>query len=76
MFVLVWCFGISTIVGYLMPNPPYKNISNIYVYDLQTFLNEPEFFFLHAVKWFHVLPYKSQFSISHFFTYSLYDLTH
>ena len=27
---LVWIYGISTIVGYLMPNPFYTNILNIY----------------------------------------------
>ena len=29
-FGLVWFYGISTIVGYLMPNPLYTNILNIY----------------------------------------------
>ena len=29
-FGLVWFYGISTIVGYLMPNPLYTYISNIY----------------------------------------------
>ena len=28
-FDLVGCYGISTIVGYLMPNPLYTNIQNI-----------------------------------------------
>ena len=28
--VLVWFYGISTIVGYLMPNPFYTDIPNIY----------------------------------------------
>ena len=27
---MVWFYGISTIVGYLMPNPLYTYISNIY----------------------------------------------
>ena len=27
---LVWFYGISTIVGYLRPNPPYTYILNIY----------------------------------------------
>ena len=29
-FGLVWFYGISTIVGYLMPNSLYTYISNIY----------------------------------------------
>ena len=29
-FGLVCFYGISTIVGYLMPNPVYTNLSNIY----------------------------------------------
>ena len=29
-FGLVGFYGISTVVGYLMPNPPYTNILNIY----------------------------------------------
>ena len=29
-FDLVWFYGISTIVGYLMPNPLYTYILNIY----------------------------------------------
>ncbi len=55
---LVWFGHISTILGYLMLNPLYTYILNIY--DLQThfvdtFFNEPELFFLHIVKWFQVL---------------------
>ena len=54
---LVWFYGISTIVGYLMPNPFYTyKIYVICKHILQiTFLNEPELiFFLHVVKWFHL----------------------
>ena len=29
-FGLVWFYGISTVVGYLMPNPRYTCILNIY----------------------------------------------
>ena len=29
-FGLVWFYGISTIVGYLMPNPLYTYVLNIY----------------------------------------------
>ena len=48
----VWFYGISTIVGYLKPNPVYTYILNIYMICkpiLQiTFLNEPELFFMHS----------------------------
>ena len=58
-FVLVWFSDISTIVGYLMPNPLYTYISNIY--GLSThFLNNSfkrvwAHCFLHIVKWCQVL---------------------
>ena len=29
-FGLVWFYGISTIIGYLMPNPFYTHVLNIY----------------------------------------------
>ena len=35
-FDLVWFYGLSTIVGYLMSNPVYTYILNIYIYDFQT----------------------------------------
>ena len=41
VFNLDWFYGISTIVGYLMPNPFYKYILNI----LLMFLNEPVLIF-------------------------------
>ena len=47
-FGLIGFYGISTIVGYLMANPVYTCILNIYVYKhilLITFLNEPELFY-------------------------------
>ena len=31
LFGLAWFYGTSTIVGYLMPNPFYTYISNIYM---------------------------------------------
>ncbi len=52
---LVWFNGISTIVGYLMPNPFYTNKYMISKHILLiTFLNEPGpiflfFFILHTV---------------------------
>ena len=46
--------GISTIVSYLMPNPLYTYILNLYMICkpiLQiAFLNEPELFFVHSFK--------------------------
>ena len=32
VFSLVWFYGVSTIVGYLIPNPLYTYISNIYIW--------------------------------------------
>ena len=45
-FGLVWFYGISTIVGYLMPNPVYIWLCKHIL--LITFLNEPKFIFLHS----------------------------
>ena len=53
-------YVISTIVGYLMWNPDYMYIFNIYDFKhilLITFLNKSELIFLHTVKWFQVLLY-------------------
>ena len=48
---LVWFYGISTIEGYLMPNPVYTYILNIFMICkhilLVKFLNEHELFFAH-----------------------------
>ena len=48
-FSLVWFYGISTIVGYLMPNHVYSGILDTYMICkhilLIKFLNEPEIFF-------------------------------
>ena len=46
---LVGCYGIPTIVDYLMPNPLYTYML-IYIYDLEAFLNEPELFFYTQLK--------------------------
>ena len=52
-FGLVWFNGISTMVVYLMPNPVYTYVLNIYMICkhilLITFINESEFFF--ALSW-------------------------
>ena len=61
-------FGISTIVGYLMPNPLYTCILNIYdlVYKphfVDTSLNEPEIILLYSVKWFQIFLSNSNISI-------------
>ena len=44
---LVWFYGISTIVGYLMPNPLFTYILNMICKHilLITFLNDPELIF-------------------------------
>ena len=55
---LVWFYGISTIVGYLMPNPVY--IYMICEHFVDTQLNDQTFLFLTV-----------QFSISHLFAYIL-----
>ena len=34
---MVWIYGISTTVGYLMPNPLNRNILNIYIFGLVGF---------------------------------------
>ena len=49
-FGLVGFYGISTIVGYLMPNPLYTYILHMiskYILYI-TFLNEPDSFFSHS----------------------------
>ena len=48
-FGLVWFYGMSTIVGYLMPNPvyTYQIHMNCKYILLMTFLNEPELIFFH-----------------------------
>ena len=52
-FVLIWFYNISTIVGYLTPNPIYVYILNMISKHISqiTFLNDPELIF-HSVKWF------------------------
>ena len=55
---MVWFYSISTILGYLMPNPLYTYILNIYdcKYNLlKTLLNDPNLILLYRVKWFQVL---------------------
>ena len=46
-FGLAWFYGISTIIGYFMPNPIYTYILNIWFVNilLMTILNEPELIF-------------------------------
>ena len=53
-FGLVEFCGISTIVGYLMPDPLNTYILNIWFVNILviTFLNKPEFLFC-TVKWFY-----------------------
>ena len=51
---LVWSYAISTIVRYLIPNPVYTYISDMYNF-LITFLNEPKLIVLHTIKCFQLL---------------------
>ena len=44
-FGLVWFYCISTIVGYLMPNPVYIYILNIY--DLVWFAIQQQFIYIY-----------------------------
>ena len=51
-FGLVWFYGISNIVGYLMPNSLYTytlNIWDLYTHFVDNILNEPKLIFLHTV---------------------------
>ena len=50
VFSLVWFYGISTIVGYLMPNSFYTFMLNIMIclHILEKTLDEPELFFAHS----------------------------
>ena len=56
---LVWFYGISTIVGYLMPNPVYTYIKYIICKRfVDNILNEPELIFctqLNGFKYFNLL---------------------
>ena len=51
-FGLVWFYGLSTIVGYLMPNPLYIHILDIYIWFVYTFFynifNWANVHFLHS----------------------------
>ena len=51
-FGLVWFYGMSNIVGYLMPNSLYTytlNIWDLYTHFVDNILNEPKLIFLHTV---------------------------
>ena len=73
IFGLVGFYGISTIVGYLMPNPLYTYVLNIFVICkrivLIAILNELELFW-HTFQWFQLLLYNC-----HLFVNSLFYLT-
>ena len=71
---MVWFYGLSTLVGYLMQNPVYTYMLNmIYKHILLIiYLNEPELIFysqLNGFKYF----YQTQiilFTVYHWFTHS------
>ena len=51
-------YGVSTLVGYLMPNPVYASASNVRFvneYFVGNILNKFELIYLHTVKWFQYL---------------------
>ena len=55
---LVGFYGISNFVGYLMLNPVYTYILNIWLVNeelLGDVSNKPELICLHTIKWFQVL---------------------
>ena len=60
-------YGISALIGYLILNPIHTYILNIYDFQMTLilFLNEPELFSLHTVKWFQDLLSYTYCSISH-----------
>ena len=62
-FGLVGFYGISTIVGYLMPNPLYTYVLSIYMickhFEDNIFKWARVHFLLHTVKWFQVFLYNS-----------------
>ena len=73
-FGLVGFYGISTIVGYLMPNPFYTYI-NIWFLNIffDNIFNEPELILFCTVKWFPLL-YLIQiilFTINHLFAHRI-----
>ena len=53
---MVWFYGTSSILGYLMLNPPHAYLLNMYVNILlKTFLNELKLILFHTVTGFQVL---------------------
>ena len=72
---MVWFDGISTIVGYLMPNYPYTYILNMISKHIlfMTFLNESElsflFLLLNGSTYFYLI-WLIQFTITHSFAHS------
>ena len=62
LFDLVWFYGISTIVGYLIPNPVYKYIRYMWFVNKLTKLNSSKY--CNASR-------KVQLNTSHLFTHLL-----
>ena len=60
-FGLVWFYGISTLIDYLIPNPVYiyiyiyPDIWFVNEYFVGNILNKTDLICLHTVKWFQVL---------------------
>ena len=54
-FGSIWFYGISTFVGYFVPNRFYTYILTIIKSSfLENVFSEPERIFSHTVKWFHL----------------------
>ena len=68
-FVLVTSYGISTIVGYLMPNPFYRYIKYTISrhFDDKISKRARVNFFLHIIKWFHLFLFNTNKSIDHIY---------
>ena len=55
-FGFVWLYGISTIVGYFMPNPFYSYIEYMITkHFVDKIFKQAGAHFLHTSKWFHLI---------------------
>ena len=79
-FGLVGFYGISTVVGYWIPNPVYIYILIIFMIRKKilsiTFLNEPELFLAKKLNGYKYCYITVTINISHLFAHSLFYLTH
>ena len=68
IFGLVWFYGKSNIVGYLIPNSIFTYILNIWF--VNTFCRYKQLTFLHKVKWFQEMLCITNNSVTYLFTHS------